>query len=49
VDKVVDGSVRCPCHGSRFRIADGSVAAGPATRPLPEERVTVSGGTITLA
>ncbi|MFF5424822.1 MULTISPECIES: Rieske (2Fe-2S) protein [unclassified Streptomyces] len=49
VDKVVDGSVRCPCHGSRFRIADGSVAAGPATRPLPEERVTVSGGTIILA
>lgn len=49
LDKVVDGTVRCPCHGSRFRIADGSVAAGPATRPLPEERITVSGESIILA
>jgi nitrite reductase/ring-hydroxylating ferredoxin subunit/uncharacterized membrane protein len=33
----VDGElqVTCPWHGSRFRLADGSVARGPATAPQP--------------
>ena len=30
-----DGSVRCPWHGSRFSLADGSVLDGPATHPQP--------------
>lgn len=29
------GVVTCPWHGSRFRVADGSIARGPATFPQP--------------
>lgn len=30
-----DGCITCPWHGSVFRLADGSVARGPATAPQP--------------
>jgi len=30
---LVDGCLECPWHGSRFRLADGAVARGPATSP----------------
>ncbi|MFE9775502.1 Rieske (2Fe-2S) protein [Streptomyces sp. NPDC005931] len=49
VATVSDGTIHCTCHNSRFRIADGSVAHGPASRPLPEKRITVEGNSIRLA
>lgn len=33
---VEDGTVVCPWHGSRFRLADGAVVGGPATFPQPK-------------
>ncbi|MFM9612311.1 Rieske (2Fe-2S) protein [Streptomyces sp. V2] len=48
VAKVADGTIDCPCHQSRFGIADGAVKGGPAPRPLPAKEITVKGDTITL-
>ncbi|MFR0356473.1 Rieske (2Fe-2S) protein [Streptomyces sediminimaris] len=49
VSTVADGTIDCPCHGSKYRIADGSVAGGPAPSPLPAERIEVRGNSIRLA
>ncbi|UGY94819.1 Rieske (2Fe-2S) protein [Streptomyces gobiensis] len=49
VREVKGGTINCACHGSKFSIADGSVADGPAQKPLPEARIAVDGDTIRLA
>ncbi|MGC0209511.1 Rieske (2Fe-2S) protein [Streptomyces levis] len=49
VKSIADGVINCPCHNSNFSIADGSVKSGPATKPLPEMKITVEGDSITLA
>jgi len=41
-----DGCLTCPWHGSVFRIADGSVARGPATAPQPAFEAREAGGAI---
>ncbi|MFI9596810.1 Rieske (2Fe-2S) protein [Nonomuraea sp. NPDC052265] len=49
VASVSNGTINCPCHGSKFKIEDGSVADGPAGAPLAEKKITVDGDKIRLA
>ncbi|GAQ71827.1 cytochrome b6-f complex iron-sulfur subunit [Streptomyces turgidiscabies] len=49
VANVEGGTINCTCHGSKFNIADGSVANPPAARPLAEKKITVTGNSIRLA
>ncbi len=41
-----DLCVTCPWHGSRFRLADGSVVRGPATAPQPAFEVQIVDGNV---
>ena len=49
VADVRNGTINCPCHGSAFKIADGSVANGPATRALRAINIAVDGTDIKVA
>jgi Rieske Fe-S protein len=55
VTSVSDGTINCPCHGSRFSIEDGSVVQAAAglspdqQSPLPEVAISVDGDTVALA
>ena len=48
VAEVADGEIKCPCHGSRYSIEDGSVVGGPAPDPLAEVGVAVEGDQVVL-
>lgn len=45
VNEIVDGLIKCPCHGSEFSL-DGAVAHGPATKPLTAKAIVVEGDSI---
>ncbi|WUI03000.1 Rieske (2Fe-2S) protein [Spirillospora sp. NBC_00431] len=49
VGSVSDGTINCHCHGSKFKITDGSVTNPPADKPLEEKKINVQGGQIMLA
>lgn len=49
VTRIEEGEIICPCHFSRFAIADGAVLEGPATEGLQEAPIAVDGDTVTYA
>jgi Rieske Fe-S protein len=46
VATIANGTIDCPCHGSKFSVKDGSVVNGPAASPLPPVAITVQGTSI---
>jgi len=49
VSTVADGTIDCPCHGSKFSVKDGSVVNGPAPSPLAPVAIKVEGTSIIRA
>ena len=49
VSSVSGGTVNCPCHGSKFSIANGSVVTGPAASALAPVSIKVQGTSIVQA
>jgi nitrite reductase/ring-hydroxylating ferredoxin subunit/uncharacterized membrane protein len=45
---VADGCVRCPWHGSHFRLVDGDVVRGPASSPQPSWEAKVEAGRVSV-
>ncbi|HEX6522816.1 MAG TPA: Rieske (2Fe-2S) protein [Streptosporangiaceae bacterium] len=48
LNKIANGTIDCPCHGSEFRITDGSLVTGPANGPLPKKNIKIVEGKVVL-
>ena len=48
LNAVANGTINCPCHGSRYAITDGSVVNGPARTGLRTYSVAVDGDEVVL-
>jgi nitrite reductase/ring-hydroxylating ferredoxin subunit/uncharacterized membrane protein len=46
--RVQDGTVRCACHGSTYRLRDGAVIHGPSPFAQPTFEVRIEGGQVEL-
>jgi Rieske Fe-S protein len=46
VTQIANGTIDCPCHGSKFDLQTGRVVAGPAPSPLPPIAVVVRSGEV---
>jgi Rieske Fe-S protein len=45
----VNKTINCKCHGTKYSIEDGSVVNPPATKPLAESPVTLSGDKVVVS
>ena len=46
VSEINDGTINCPCHGSRYSIVDGSVVQRPAQKSLRSYTLSRSAETV---
>lgn len=48
LNKIGNGTIDCPCHGSEFAITNGSVVTGPAMAPLARKKIAIKDGKVIL-